>query len=226
MILREPELYARLLVKWHTTFGVEERFDSEYRHLVSSMADRDLSQPEAQYEVARLQVSGAWEWAYQRPVPEDMWRHLCGALEVSPARPQSLGEAGGRLRQLLVSGESHREQPGSGERLSVSFSSREDLLQRARAFFQSHTHEEEHGIGGAAFLLSCSIERATLPESGGSITLISSEVLDVRMASRGRPNDFLDAMRSGTLVVKEVKGSSGEPVHFADIQEEERERGL
>jgi hypothetical protein len=221
MNLREAELYARVLMDWHAKFGANERGDAEYRQLVRSMSHRDFGQHEAQHELARLQVSGAWEWAYARPIPEDLWEHWCAVLEVSPQRPKSLGEAGRRLKELLASGE-HRGEAANGERLEVSYSSREDLLQKARDFYQSHTREENHGIGGAAFLLSCSLERAGLPEGGGSITIISPEILGVREAPRGRQHDFLDAIRSGKLVVVEVKGSSGEPVHFAERPDEER----
>ena len=74
-MLREAEIYARAILRWHSTIGLQmaplrmisdghPRTESqqEYKSAIARLTARDLSTIGAQAELARLQISGVFEW--------------------------------------------------------------------------------------------------------------------------------------------------------------------
>jgi hypothetical protein len=212
---QESELFTHLILAWHRHFGVKGRPDPAYRISVHSMAEKDLSSRETQISIANLQISGIWEWAYSQVISDELWMKECKHYEIMQLAPKNLGEAARKVITLLT---------GDGEkRLVVRFLDREDLLARARIFYEEFAGEETLGLGAVSFLLSCSIERDAGFRESGQITLLSGTSLGVGKAPQGRPLDLLELVRSRKLTVGEVIGTTGDAESVGDRDGESKE---
>lgn len=217
---REATVLAHVLLDWHRQFGVrlahqrmqdDPKSISRYLQLVGDFCESDLSDMAKQVEIARQQLSGAFEWLYGEEIPSEILHRWARHADLDIEFPLRLNEAAGRI--LAINDELQNiGVPASIEgRTVVRYNDQEDLFAQARKVYQAFTAEEDDGIGGANFLLACSIERQERPRQStpqNEITLIDDSVLGVvRAVPQSRPNDFLDLLRSKMLVIKTV----GEP---------------
>jgi hypothetical protein len=156
-------------------------------------------------------LSGEFEWFYGDEIPSELLHRWARHANLEFEFPLCLNEAARRI--LSINNElQNKDAPALIEgRTVVRYKDQEDLLAKARQVYQAFTAEENDGIGGANFLLACSIERQERPHESSyqnEITLIDESVLGIeRTVSHSRPNDFLDLLRSKRLVINAV----GEP---------------
>jgi hypothetical protein len=107
-------------------------------------------------------------------------------------------------------------------RLTVEAETRARLLEHAGEFYADVIAEQHIGIGGLNVLVSCSAERYPWTPEGHRVTLLRPEVLGLRVVAKGeRPDDIVDAIRDGQLV---VEGVIGGPLNrmFPDGEPDER----
>lgn len=205
-------LCSRAIVGWHAKIGIEEwqsRFGDErndgfarYESAVKRFHESDLSDPAVQRAIAKEQISGSMEWAYAMPLPEEIWEI---AREGQPVeRPcQHLGELARELELALRDQDSHR----ADGRQIVRFTDREDLYRKAREAYAGVAGEDVQGVGGASFLLSCSLERSD-SHHRGELTLLFPEALGVKRIPPDREGDLLNQLGSDALEIMDVTGSS------------------
>ena len=226
---RLPEACAELIRRWHERYGVRHlpsnmREDQlvQYQERVEYFHHVDLSDPRAQQEIAHEQQGRVFERFYAATIPADLWREVTGDYELFAHRPpEHLGEAARWILEPPPSVDMP-EQRDDKSRLAVEASTRSRLLEQAADFYADVVAEQRTGIGGLNVLLSCSLER--YPWDGASqqrSTLLRPEVLGLRVAVGGeRPDDFVDAIRQGDLVVESTIGGPTEPIHRPDHADE------
>jgi len=224
---RVGQACAELIRAWHQQYGVQMRptymSDAEHdRYLaaVASVEKMDFSDPAAQRELAYLQISGPFEWFFGESIPDDLLQHVAREHHlVDVPLPRTLGEVG-RLLRRIVEG---REQPVEAEpaepedpaRRPVHSQTRDQLRDAATDYYREILKEdfdEVAKVGGINALLSMSLERNAWkghPESDA--TLLSPEILGLRVLPAGtRPDDLIDAIRAGEVVVHDVIGGPRE----------------
>jgi len=213
---REATLLAHIILDWHRKVGVklaDQKMSAQpdslakYMRLVAEFAESDLSKPHTQIEIARQQISGMFEWFYGEEISPEIVQNVAQRGEIECQSPLHLNEAAKRIlaiNERLHDGEPERSR---GRRTVVRFSGREDLLKKAGEIYRDFAVEENIGIGGANFLLACSLERcASLPlqdeHNLTEVTLVDHSVLGVqRVAPNELANDFLDHLRSKKLLI-------------------------
>ncbi len=216
MKVREPEFYCRLIVTWHRFWGMTLRPDPTYHASVRSMVGQNLSSRDVQMAIATLQISGSWEWAYSKGIPEEAWMKCCSVYGMEPAFPQNLGEAARKVIGLLAG---RAEGPAA-----IRFSDREELLAKAQEVYERFAADEVLGAGSVSFLLSCSVERDENLLESGLIRLFSAADLGVLECPQGRPGDLIGLVRSNALTVEQITGVTTEDqrVERREIDSSER----
>lgn len=217
---REAALLTHLILDWHREVGTRlapQRMSNNpesltrYLHLLGSFLESDLSDPRIQNEIARQQLGGTFEWFYGEEIPPDILHRRIRNDDFEFELPSGLNAAAKRILSINEQVQDRAVHEGRQGRTVVRFSDHGDLLAKARQIYRAFTTEEEVGIGGANFLLACSIERHSPPREHAhqfnEITLIDETVLGVeRVAADARSNDFLAHLRSRRLVVEAVVG--------------------
>lgn len=207
----EAALYARVIVAWHVRMGMDQwqsRFGRgsgdlpdeslvRYQHALERSQNSDLADPAVQLAIARDQIAGSMEWAYDVTIPEE----LPGFEETQP----SLGSVAHKLEQLALSAQ--KDEQRSEGRTAVRYSSHEELLAKARELYARAVGRDIQGAGGTSFLLSCSLEREARHRDGEMI-LLSPDLLGVRPAPHDRPSDLLEQLGSDGLEILDVTGTS------------------
>jgi len=227
---RLTRAYAELIRLWHERYGIgrppshmnESQF-VRYKERVDHFHLADLSNPHAQHEIAREQQSGGFEWAYVETIPAELWNDVTRMYEIFSHRPpEHLGAAAQRILDSRESVDVVKPPQEDRSRVTVEADSRERLLVQADEFYADVVAEQRRGIGGRNVLISCSLER--YPWDGASqqhATLLRPEVLGLRVAVAGeRPDDFIDAIRQGHLVVESTIGGPTEPILRPDQVDE------
>lgn len=210
MVNRLAVEYARVIVRWHQEIGADlapqrmsiER-QHEYQERVSGFANSGLDNPHVLHELARLQLSGIFEYFYGEIVPV---RLFSGFLRERHAEPLSLSAAAREILSLLEPESERREEPAQGGRKVVRFETQQQLVHAAHEFYRPFSAEAQDGLGGVELLLSCSLERSG--HDRGEVTLLAPDVLGFEIVTHNsRENDLLDHLRSGTLRI-DVQGQS------------------
>jgi len=203
---------AELIRAWHGRYGItgtppwmREDALAGYRDRVGQFREADLSVPKCQEEIAREQKAGAFEWSCSVRVPLELWQevsHTRRVLDQPP--PRYLGEAADWIRQRFE----------ALSRPTIQATTREELLQEAETFYAEVAAEQTSAVGGVAALLSCSLERSRWRQGiEGRVTLLSAEALGLKVVKKGeRPEDLIDALRQGELVVEGVIGGPSRPI--------------
>jgi hypothetical protein len=103
-------------------------------------------------------------------------------------------------------------------RVIIDADTREGLVEQAGAFYADVVAEHRPGIGGLNVLISCSLERYPWEAGRRGATLVRPEVLGLRVKAPGeRPDDVIDAIRQGELIVEATTGGPTEPIpHFRE----------
>ena len=212
---------AELIRLWHERHGIERASSHmnegqffRYQERVDHFHRADLSDPAAQHDIAREQQSRAFEWAYVETVPTELWKDVTRTHDVfHHPPPEHLGAAAGWILDILRGLDVAEPSQDEKSRVIVEADSRVRLLDEAREFYADVVAEQEPGIGGLNVLISCSLER--YPWDGANqrhATLLRPEVLGLRVVVAGeRPDDFIDAIRQGHLVVETTIGGPTEP---------------
>jgi hypothetical protein len=201
--------YALIILRWHQEYGVDrawkdkQEWMTRYLDVVADFTKSDLHNLNSQRELARVQISGELERFYGASVPSDLWDRIMGKLDLSEECPARLGDIARLIEKYQsVEGESSSE----GKRFVLSAQSREQILSSSREFYADLIKEEDKGIGGLNILLSTSLERTRIA-SGKNIVLLSPEILGLRYVNKGeRPDDILDKVRQGELVIRSAIG--------------------
>ncbi|HEX9941625.1 MAG TPA: hypothetical protein VGG03_06400 [Thermoanaerobaculia bacterium] len=195
-------MYALFILRWHQNIrmGGVARIQGEarasYTEALRRFSEMDLHDPEVQRQLARTQVSGIFEYFYGERCDPDLWYNLARDLEVDLPCPQTMGEAGRKLLDLLEALGSMR----APERSEVP-RDRERLLAAADEFYKDLPSEK--GLGGKFLLLSCSLERGSPRE----VELRHPEELGFHFVAPGTQRDgLIDGVRSGRVTVLEAVG--------------------
>lgn len=224
---RVAQACAELIRAWHQLYGVRmhptHMSDADREHYLAAVASTeamDLADPAAQAEMAYLQVSGPFEWFFGEQIPDDLLRRVAREFELDDvAFPPTVGEAGRWLRRIVEGRvgppEPEKPEPDDPARRPVHSETRDELRAAANGYYREMLKEdfdEVARVGGVNALLSMSLERNTWrgrPESDA--TLLSPEILGLRVLPPGsRPDDLIDAIRAGDVVVENVVGEPRE----------------
>jgi hypothetical protein len=206
---------AETIRLWHEHYGLAQRppfmrdeDDQRYRERVERFHRADLSDPHAQEAIANEQQSGSLEAHYGETIPRELWREVASRFEVEHEPPRHLGEA---ARWILDGLKSQRAPEVSGPRLTVDAGTREQLLEHAAQFYKDVAAEQTPALGGINALLSCSLQRQAWNPALGRATLLHPHILGLRLvAARERPDDLIDAVRQGEVIVESVIGGPTE----------------
>lgn len=214
------EAYARVILAWHKNIGLhriaqrmrtpsgESRLDQleKYRAAVTQFSDSDLHRGDMQTALAQTQLSGIFEWFYGEEIPAELFHSYYEILPPDP--PRHLHEAARYILAVReMKPENTQEDKGSKHGRTVRFHGRDELLKQARAYYADYSNEEHAGIGGASFLLSCSLERSEggfLPS--GEVTLVTPEFLGFKVDT-SEPDHFLNQIRAGKIHIEKVEGN-------------------
>jgi len=186
---------------------------ARYRERVAYFHNADLSNLSSQEEIAAEQRSRVFERYYGVIVPPELWQHVTHVHEIIDHRPpEHLGQAASWIFENLRSGEPKEQEDRT--RRDVQAATPEELLERAYDFYADVAAEQTSAVGGINALLSCSLERypwRDQPEN--HVTLLRPEALGLRIVATGeRPDDIVDALRQGKLVVESVIGGPSNPI--------------
>jgi hypothetical protein len=198
--------YARRIVAWHINAGKTEwqrRFGprqneglARYQDALARFQNGNFSDPAVQLAIAREQISGSMEWAYDLTAPEP-WPGFEGAQPC-------LGAIARKLEQLAL--QAQQREPPPEKRTRVRYSNHQELLAKAQEIYAPVTGPDVQGAGGTSFLLSCSLERAGTTH--GEVVLFPPEFLGASPAPRGRPGDVLALLEGENLEILDVRGTS------------------
>jgi hypothetical protein len=219
-MLSIAEVYARVILAWHQTIGLhrieqkvlrasqEPRADQlqKYRTAVAQFSDSDLRRRDVQTALAQTQISGIFEWFYGEEIPLELFHSYHEILPPNP--PRHLHDAARYILALRkMEPENPPEDQGEKHGKTVRFYGRDELLKEARVYYADYTNEEQSGIGGANFLLSCSLERT---DSGflasGEVTLVTPEFLGFKVDT-SESDHFLNQVRAGRIHIEKVEGN-------------------
>jgi hypothetical protein len=214
------EAYARIILTWHKDIGLhriptkmvgssgEARLDQQekYRVTVAHFSKADLRQRRVQTELAQTQISGIFEWFYGEEIPMELFHNYHDILPANP--PHRLNEA---ARYILALRETAPVEDiletQKSERNNVRFQRRDELLGQAHTYYAVYINEEQLGIGGASFLLSCSLERSRDGfNDSGAVTLLTPESLGFKVDTSGADH-FLNQVREGNIRIAKVEGN-------------------
>lgn len=206
---------AETIRLWHEQYGLARRPPfmrdenvQRYRERIERFHRADLSDPHAQEAIANEQQSGSFEVHYGETIPRELWREVASRFEVDHEPPRHLGEA---ARRILDGLESQRAPEVSEPRLTVDAGTRERLLEHAAEFYKDVAAEQTPALGGVNALISCSLQRQAWDPNLGRATLLHPHVLGLRLvAARERPDDLIDAVRLGDVIVESVIGGPEE----------------
>jgi len=223
--VREAEICARVIRAWHVTIGaalaptrMRDRPEAlrTYRETLARFADADLNRPASQAELARTQLSGVFESFYGEEIPPALWHEYHSELRSDP--PVRLNDAARRILHLqeAAAHTEHHDAPrteestpaprASEDRARILFSSPEAVLAAARRHYAAYTSEEDLGIGGANFLLSCSLERSPHLGAADVVLLPGPETLGLTIDA-SETDHFLRRVRAGELRIEHVEGN-------------------
>ena len=226
---------AELIRQWHQRYGVfnppsnmsEGQF-LRYKERVDFFHQADLSDPQMQLEIGREQQAGVFEWFYTRAIPAELWSEVAREHEIlDHPTPEHLGEAARWILKPLRSVDMRQLPRDDKSRLVVKAHNRWGLFEQARHFYADVVAEQRDGIGGLNVLISCSLERYRWDgASEQDATLLRPEVLGLRVVAIGeRPDDLVDAIREGQLVIESTIGGPTEPIDRPDqLDESDGER--
>ena len=214
------EAYARVILAWHKNIGLhhitqkmrsssgEPRLDQleKYRTAVAQFSDSDLRRRDVQTALAQTQISGIFEWFYGEEIPTELFDPYLEILPLDPPRRLNIA-----ARYILDLPKMEPENIPESEMVkhgkTVRFHGRDELLEQARIYYANYINEEQAGIGGASFLLSCSLERT---EGGflssGEVVLITPEFLGFKVDT-SEPDHFLNQVRTGRIHIEKVEGN-------------------
>jgi hypothetical protein len=227
--LREAEICARVIRAWHVTIGAElapaRMRDSSgalrrdnlttYRETIARFADADLSRPANQAELARIQLSGVFEWFYGEEIPPGLWDDYHDELRSRP--PARLSDAARRILDLQASAFRLKDHPqhqaeesspsprSRDDRTRIRFSTPKAFLEAGRRYYEAYTSEETIDIGGASLLLSCSVERSPLLVGGDVVLLPGPEALGLAIPTP-EGDHLLGRVRAGEVSIEQVEG--------------------
>jgi hypothetical protein len=170
----------------------------------------DRGCPDMQREIAWEQIAGQFEWAYSAQLTQEVWGGLLGAWPRDRPVPSRTSDAAHLVIAIVGRAKSETTDSPGGTRRTVDFSDCEELDREADLFYSEQMAEEGLGIGGRNVLLACSLERSGMsgaPGSASRVTLLGLDVLGIRKIQPGeRTGDFIDAIRSGRIMVRNVTG--------------------
>ena len=206
-------LCAELIRAWHEHYGqhrparMNDAGFARYRERLAYFHTADFSDQHAQAEIAHEQSAGAFESDYSEKVPIELWKSITreyGAFDQSPFA--NLGSAARWLTEYLA-----RDGDGpfdwKGHRVAFVAQSQEEVLRRSIKLYAEILGGEVDGLGGINVLISCSLERYRWTPRSREVTLLDPEIMGLRIVSRDeRPDDIVDALRQGTMIINGVVG--------------------
>jgi hypothetical protein len=214
---RLTRVCAEVIRHWHEGHGPDHPSPdlsgeqvARGRALLQHFRKADLADERVQEEIAREQLSGAFEWSSRASVPPELWDKVVQYFELPMhPGPRNLHEAAIWILEPPKQAETHREV--EDDRRTVRARNPEELLIAAQEYYADIAQATNEELGGVNVLLSSSLERRRRGgryEEPDQVTLLSAATLGFRFVEMGeREDDFIDALREGVLHVQ----TTGEP---------------